>query len=341
MSLGSKIIRTILSKECDMTKQILFITSTRIGDAVLSTGVLNHLASTYDDFEVTVVCGPLCTSLFEGYPNLKEIVALKKEKHHKHWFKLWRKVFTTRWFMVVDLRDSFVSRAIWAKHRYTGTRRLDKSAHKVVQAAQLIGQYTDNKAPAPKLWFTAAQLDKVKSLIGEDRRPILAVGPTANWIGKTWPRESFIKLLHRLVLDENAPLQGHRIAILAAPGEEADAQYILNELPENIGMDIIAKTSPGEAAAFLSKSAFYIGNDSGLMHCAAACGVKTFGLFGPSWPHLYSPWGAHSAHIATAQNFDELVDFEGYDPKTLDHSLMTSLTVDTVYDAVASFVKSE
>ncbi len=321
-----------------MKKQILFITSTRIGDAVLSTGILNHLQDQYDDFEVTVVCGPLCTSLFEGCPHLKEIIALKKEKHHKHWFKLWRKVMFTRWFMVVDLRDSFVSRAILAKHRFTGTRKLDKQAHKVEQAAQLIGQ--GQNVPSPALWFTPAQLDKAEKLAGHDERPILAVGPTANWIGKTWPKENFIKLLRRLVLDAHAPLQAHRIAIIAAPGEEADAEYILNEIPENIGMNIIAKTSPGEAAAFLSKCAYYIGNDSGLMHCAAACGVKTFGLYGPSWPHLYRPWGDHAAHIATEQNFDELTTFDGYDPKTLERSLMTSLSVDQVFEAFVRFIKA-
>ena len=105
-------------------------------------------------------------------------------------------------------------------------------------------------------------------------------------------------------------------------------------------MNIIAKTSPGEAAAFLSKCAYYIGNDSGLMHCAAACGVKTFGLYGPSWPHLYRPWGDHAAHIATEQDFAELTAFDGYDPKTLERSLMTSLSVDQVFEAFVRFIKA-
>lgn len=320
-----------------MKKQILFITSTRIGDAVLSTGILNHIHSAHKDAEVTIVCGPLCTSLFEGYPNLKEIIALKKEKRNMHWVKLWGRVVSTKWDMVVDLRDSAVSRLIFAKKRYIASRQIDKQAHKVEQAAQLIGQ-RDN-IPAPKLWFTSAQLDKAQSLLGDDERPVLAIGPTANWIGKTWPKERFAELIEKLVLQDDAPLKGHRIAIIAAPGEEADAQFVLKSLPDDIAIDVIAKTSPGEAAALLSLCTYYIGNDSGLMHCAAACGVKTFGLFGPSWPHLYSPWGKHCAHIATAKSFAELIDYDGYSAKSLKHSLMDSLDTDSVYKHFLTLVK--
>ncbi len=37
---------------------ILFITSTRIGDAVLSTGILDHLVGQIPDARITVACGP-------------------------------------------------------------------------------------------------------------------------------------------------------------------------------------------------------------------------------------------------------------------------------------------
>ena len=73
------------------------------------------------------------------------------------------------------------------------------------------------------------------------------------------------------------------------------------------------------------------------MHCAAAVGVPTVGVFGPSYPHIYSPWGAHTAYARTPESFDELIDFEGYDPKTLDRTLMTSLDTTTVIELIKSF----
>ncbi|MCZ6745098.1 MAG: glycosyltransferase family 9 protein, partial [Alphaproteobacteria bacterium] len=43
---------------------ILFITSTRIGDAVLSTGILDHLICQFPDARITVACGPEAAPLF-------------------------------------------------------------------------------------------------------------------------------------------------------------------------------------------------------------------------------------------------------------------------------------
>ena len=61
-------------------EKILFITATRLGDAVLSTGLLNYLYQTYPKAKVTVACGPVPQSIFEGFPNVEQIIPLKKQK---------------------------------------------------------------------------------------------------------------------------------------------------------------------------------------------------------------------------------------------------------------------
>lgn len=312
---------------------ILFITSTRIGDAVLSTGLLNYIAQNYLAARVTIVCGSLPSSLFEGYPNLDELIVLKKQKHHKHWWDLWKRVVGTRWDMVIDLRDSAVSRLIRAKQRYIHSGTADKGRHKVEQMADLLEL---PEVPAPHLWFTAEQKDKAEILIPQGVTPVLAVGPTANWIGKTWPAERFMEVI-RAVTAPGGLLPAARVAVFAAPGEAAAAYQVLQSVPESRRIDVIAKTDPGTAAAALARCDFFIGNDSGLMHCAAAARVSTLGLFGPSYDAWYRPWGEHCAFVRTPESFDELIDFEGYDPKTLNHSLMTSLSVPQVMAALARF----
>ncbi|MCK5519114.1 MAG: glycosyltransferase family 9 protein, partial [Alphaproteobacteria bacterium] len=117
-----------------------------------------------------------------------------------------------------------------------------------------------------------------------------------------------------------------RVAIFAAPGEEETAYKVLNAIPEDRRIDVIAKTSPVEAAAALQRCDFYVGNDSGLMHCAAASGVPTLGLFGPGWPRIYRPWGERCAFVATPENFNQLTDYPDYSPRTAP-CLMKSLTV--------------
>ncbi|MCB1680524.1 MAG: glycosyltransferase family 9 protein [Rhodospirillales bacterium] len=314
-------------------KHILFITSSRIGDAVLSTGILRHVAETDPQARVTVVCGKLAVSLFEGYPLLERVISLQKQKYNGHWFGLWRIVFSKRWDLVIDLRNSVVSRLIFARQRRLFGGQIDKSRHKVEQASQLMGL---SSVPSPMLWFSEQQKVKARAFIPPGA-PVLGVGPTANWAGKTWPAERFTEVVTWMTGPDGV-MPGARVAVFAAPGEEADAQKVLRSLPQDRQIDLIAKADPGTAAAALSLCDFYLGNDSGLMHCAAAAGVRTLGLFGPSYPRLYRPWGDHCRFVSTPETFDELIAFEGYDPKTTG-TLMGSLSVDAVQSAILDMFK--
>lgn len=304
--------------------KVLFITSSRIGDAVLSTGLLHHIAETHPDAKVTVVCGPLAVSLFEGYPKLERIIPLKKQKNNKHWVELWKQVAGTRWDMVVDLRNSAVSRLIWAKKRYIFGRHIHPEVHKVEQNAETMKLPI---VPAPKLWFTPAQQAEAERLVPAGKS-VIAIGPAANWLAKTWPAERFIDVI-KIMTEPGGLFPDARVAVFAAPGEEEVARKVLYSIPTDKQIDGIAKGEPGTAAAAIARCDFYLGNDSGLMHCAAASGVPTLGLFGPSYPHLYGPWGTHADYVSTPESFDQLIAYEGYDPKTAP-CLMNSLSVSAV-----------
>ena len=128
-------------------QRILFITSSRIGDAVLSSGLLHYMVQTYPEARVTIGCGPLAASLFEGVPNLEAIIPIRKQKYNKHWLEFWKKVAGQRWDIVVDLRDSVVSRLIRARRRYIFGKHIAKDQHKVSQNAAVMGLAN---APEPK-----------------------------------------------------------------------------------------------------------------------------------------------------------------------------------------------
>jgi ADP-heptose:LPS heptosyltransferase len=76
----------------------------------------------------------------------------------------------------------------------------------------------------------------------------------------------------------------------------------------------------------LRRCALFVGNDSGLMHLAAASGIATLGLFGPSYEHRYAPWGARTAYVRTVESCDELVTAPGFDHRNTD-TLMDGLGV--------------
>ena len=314
-----------------MTKQILFITSNRLGDAVLSTGLLDHILTTWPGAKVTIACGPLPSSLFAGYPALDQVIPFRKEKYNRHWLKLWARLVGRKWDIVIDLRNSAISRLIPAGQRFIYGGHISHDLHKVKQNAKAMKL---DYVPSPKLWFTEGQKKRAAELI-PDGGPVLGIGPTANWAGKIWPSDRFIELIKILTGPEGI-LPGARVAVFAAPGEEGQALPVFNSIPEDRRIDVIAKGDPGTAAAALARCDLYIGHDSGLMHSSAAAGTPTIGLFGPSWPHLYGPWGEFTTLVKTPENFDQLIAFDGYDPKTVG-TLMTSLSVEAVAETAQDF----
>src|SRR3972149_8818488 len=160
--------------------KILFITSTRLGDGVLSTGALGHFIRKYPAAEVTVACGPLVAGIFGQAPGVSRVIALKKEPYAWHWCRLWVETVGTRWDIVVHLRNSLMSRLIRAKKRYILGWQ-DRKQPQVEQIAAVIGAAPP---PAPALWFDRDTLQKAQALIPSGA-PVLAIGPAANWPATT------------------------------------------------------------------------------------------------------------------------------------------------------------
>ena len=58
---------------------ILFITATRIGDAVLSSGLIKRLVDEIPHARFTIVAGPAAAPLFADTPGLDRIIVMAKE----------------------------------------------------------------------------------------------------------------------------------------------------------------------------------------------------------------------------------------------------------------------
>src|SRR3989442_10108478 len=65
--------------------RILFVTATRIGDAVLSTGLLSHLIGRFPGARLTIAAGPVAAPLFEAGPGLERLIVLRKRRLSLHW----------------------------------------------------------------------------------------------------------------------------------------------------------------------------------------------------------------------------------------------------------------
>ena len=307
--------------------RILFITSTRIGDAVLSSGVLGRLQRLYPGARLTIVCGPAVAPLFTHVPNLEKIVPFQRRRWLGHWFALWGDCVTRYWTVVVDLRRSALVYLVLAGRRYRMSHDRP-GVHKVRQLAESVG-FAD--APAPEIHAGPEHRQAAAALIPAGG-PVLALGPTANWGGKQWAAERFRSLIDRLT-GAGGVLPGARVAVFSAPDERAAAIQVLADVADDRRLDLAGRTDLLTAYACLERCDLYIGNDSGLMHLAAAAGVPTLGLFGPSREEHYGPWGPFSRAVRTTQSYDEIVGAPDYDYRS-QATRMDSLSVDAVVAAV-------
>ena len=301
---------------------ILFITSTRIGDAVLSTGLLAHLIERYLSPRLTIACGPLAAPLFEAVPGLERIVRVDKRPCSLHWLPLYAAVAPRRWDVVVDLRGSVLAWLLRCGERKV-TAKGDPLEHRVRQLARL---FDLDAPPSPRLW-TALHHDREAARLTPAGGPVLAIGPAANWRGKEWRANRFAELAQRLTA-AGGMLAGARVAVLAAAHERAQAAPLLSALPESRRIDLVGKIDLPTAAAVLRRCALFIGNDTGLMHIAAAMGTPTLGLFGPSPIERYAPWGPRAAYVRSSDS-PATMFAPGFDHRTTG-TLMDGLSVDAV-----------
>lgn len=309
--------------------RILFITSTRIGDGMLSSGLLNHLLEENPGARVSVVCGPAARELFDGVPGLEEIIVLNKKPYSLHWLEMWIRSIGKIWDVVVDLRNAPLSAMLFAKRQYHLGRRSKNDLHRVVALASVLG--LEQNPPRPRLWLRDSDKQKASTLI-PDGSPVIAIGPSANWKGKVWPHERFSELALKLS-GAGGILPDARIAVFAHESEREMAAPVISSLQAQGKevIDLVGAHHLLRVYACLQRCAFYVGNDSGLMHMAAAAGVPTLGLFGPSRQEHYAPWGEKCAYVRTDLTYDAIFP-PGYNHLTTE-SLMGTLSVEKVEQA--------
>lgn len=311
--------------------RILFIASNRIGDAVLSTGLLAGLMRRYPGAEFWVACGPLATSVFRHAPGVTRIIEMRKEKFAGHWRKLLGATMFRRFEAVVDLRGSATAWFLWTRKRYI--LKPDHTLHRVVHNARVAGF---EPPPDPRVWPGDEMRSRARVAIPDGRR-VLAIGPTAAWSNKMWPVERFAELARRL-LGPGGAMEGAHLLVTGGPGEGPKCAPVLDVVPADRRIDLIGAPLDETAACF-ERVALYIGNDSGLMHLAAAAGAPTIGLFGPTADSIYSPWGPKAVTVRVPRSLEEIRTEEGGEIKwRTSRNHMEDLAVETVLDAATALL---
>ena len=222
--------------------RILFITATRIGDAVLFSGPLAHLARTHPGAQITVACGPLAAPLFQAAPFVTDVIVMAKRPGGRHWLDLWRRTAGRRWDLVVDMRGSVTSWFLRA-----GSRRVNRRApgaehrHRVTEAGAVLSL---DPPPAPEIWIDDAARGQADRLLPSGA-PILALAPAAAAPFKEWPADRFAALADALTGPGGA-LQGARVALFGGPGDQATSTAVSSAITPRAGHRSHRPAGPGD-----------------------------------------------------------------------------------------------
>ena len=282
-----------------MQKNILVIAPTRIGDAILAASLLAHLQQ-QPESKVTIATSRLSAPLYESYPMLREIIRIEKQSFSRHWLNIWQRTCATRWQAVYDFRGSALAYMLRADRRFV----FKAPAQPMPKVEQFAHAFGIKQLPYPTLWTSPKHDAEAETLIPPHEN-ILAIAPIANWAPKEWPLAHFETVAKQLL---SGDLKGYRPMVICAAHEREKALPLLNALTSFSPIDVTrGETSLLGIYAGLKRCKLFVGNDSGLMHMAAAAAIPTLGLFGPTDAIAYQPWGAKArALIAPEGNLQAL-----------------------------------
>lgn len=113
----------------------------------------------------------------------------------------------------------------------------------------------------------------------------VALAPGSGSPRKCWPQQRWLQLGERLHAAGRA-----LVGVVGPVEQERDDP---RRWPWTVPVGWWAGLSAAELARRLAPVRAFVGNDSGVTHLAAACGVPTVAVFGPTDPRVWAPVGPH------------------------------------------------
>lgn len=308
---------------------ILFVAPSDVSEAVLASGLLKKLHDEAPNPRFTIIANRKVAALYENMPKVERLVRTERKPSTRRWLGLLGPLRSRRWSLVVDMPGAVISGRL--RPRGALRRRSEEPAHKLIEAARVMRLEDD--PPAPFLFTTEATEARASALTA-GRGPILAIAPTAEWVGKSWPVERFAEVARKL-LAPGGPLAGGRLMLVGAPrGPETESLRTIT--PKDLAIDL-GRADLLTTFAALKQARLFIGNDTGFSQLAAAAGAPTLVLFGPSDDRIWRPWGDKVRVVRGARTLAEIRKVDPTLTAAVRH--MVDLSADSVLATAESLLE--
>jgi heptosyltransferase-2 len=136
----------------------------------------------------------------------------------------------------------------------------------------------------PRLPVAQSARSAVAARLALHSDPMVAIGIGTSEPYKQWGAERFASLA-QVLLDAGWPT----LVLVGGAAEAGLAQEITARMPDDsTRLANALGWTMAEIAALFERSAFYVGNDTGVMNMAAAVGIRTYALFGATPPFAHA-----------------------------------------------------
>lgn len=280
----------------DGIKNILFITLTNIGDAVLTLPVLDAVRRSYPGAEVSVLTALRPSDIFSQDPSIKKVYVYDKHGSLRLKAALVGAILKERFDLVVDLRNSLLGAVLACRYKTSAFLRIPSSIRHMSQRhlfrlRGIPGIDASKRAPRSCLYISSRDREYVSGLLGnkapgQGKLFVIAAGARSQI--KRWPRERFAGLAGMLGKE-----YGARIVLIGDEDDAETSRYIAAVAAYPL-LDLTGKTTLSQAAALLEQADLLVTNDSANLHIASYLGTPVVAVFGPTDDEAYGPWSSRS-----------------------------------------------
>lgn len=322
-------------------KRILVFSFSFIGDAVLSTAVIQPLRRHFSDAHITFLVGPRASDLLATEPNIDAVIVYDNRGEHAGWCGRLRLIKVLRQYkfdLVVNLRDSLTARCIGTEH--WGMVRGESNRHAVTRYLEVLQKRgVDTTGAHPYLQLTEGEQTAAHGFLAEagwtSEQLLIGIHPGGNWVYKLWDAENYARTANAFVEKRNAA-----ILLFAGPNERERQKQVANLM--DVPPILVQTENLRHLAALISVCDVYIGNDTGPMHIASAVDTPVVALFGSTNPIRSGPYGEKHVVLQSGINLGCNPCHPGRNPGGCGAGsceVITEIRVEQILDAVQDMIK--
>ena len=323
-------------------KRILVCSFSFIGDAVLSTAIIQPLRRHFPDAHITFLVGPRASDLLATEPNIDAVIVYDNRGEHAGWrgrLRLIKALRRDTFDLVVNLRDSLTARCIGAEH--WGMVRGESNRHAVTRYLEVLQKRgVDTTGAHPHLQLTKGEQTAAHGFLTEvgwtSEQLLIGIHPGGNWVYKLWGAENYARVANALVKKRNAA-----ILLFAGPNERELQAQVANMM--DVPPILVQTENLRHLAALISMCDVYISNDTGPMHIAAAVDIPVVALFGSTNPVRSGPYGEQHTVIQRKINLGCNPCHPGRNPGGCgvgSCEVIAGITVEQILSAVKRYTSS-